>query len=29
MVQHQGFPGKGDQAQGEFKKAAVREFGGK
>ena len=29
MVQHQGFPGKGGQAQGEFKKAAVREFGGK
>lgn len=29
MVQHQGFPGKGAQAQGEFKKAAVKEFGGK
>jgi CubicO group peptidase (beta-lactamase class C family) len=29
MVQHQGFPGKGGQAQGEFKKAAVKEFGGK
>ena len=29
MVQHQGFPGKGGQAQGEFKKWAVREFGGK
>lgn len=27
MVQHQGFPGKGAQAQGEFKKAAVKEFG--
>jgi hypothetical protein len=29
MVQHQGFPGKGGQAQGEFKKAAVKEFSGK
>lgn len=29
MVQHQGFPGKGGQAQGEFKKAAVKEFAGK
>ena len=29
MVQHQGFPGKGSQAQGEFKKAAVKEFGAK
>lgn len=29
MVQHQGFPGKGGQAQGEFKKWAVKEFGGK
>ena len=29
MVQHQGFPGKGGQAQGEFKKAAVKEFGRK
>ena len=29
MVQHQGFPGKGGQAQGEFKKAAVKEFGAK
>ncbi len=28
MVQHQGFPGKGGQAQGEYKKAAVKEFGG-
>lgn len=27
MVQHQGFPGKGGQAQGEFKKWAVKEFG--
>ena len=27
MVQHQGFPGKGAQAQGEFKKWAVKEFG--
>jgi CubicO group peptidase (beta-lactamase class C family) len=29
MVQHQGFPGKGGQAQGEFKKWAVKEFTGK
>jgi CubicO group peptidase (beta-lactamase class C family) len=29
MVQAQGFPGKGGQAQGEFKKAAVKEFAGK
>jgi CubicO group peptidase (beta-lactamase class C family) len=29
MVQHQGFPGKGGQAQGEFKKWAVKEFSGK
>ena len=29
MVQAQGFPGKGGQAQGEFKKAAVKEFGSK
>ena len=29
MVQHQGFPGKGGQAQGEFKKWAVKEFGAK
>ena len=29
MVQHQGFPGKGGQAQGEFKKWAVKEFAGK
>jgi CubicO group peptidase (beta-lactamase class C family) len=29
MVQHQGFPGKGGQAQGEFKKWAVKEFVGK
>ncbi len=29
MVQHQGFLGKGGQAQGEFKKWAVKEFGGK
>jgi CubicO group peptidase (beta-lactamase class C family) len=29
MVQHQGFPGKGGQAQGEFKKAAVKEFAAK
>lgn len=27
MVQHQGFPGKGGQAQGEFKNWAIREFG--
>jgi len=27
MVQHQGFPGKGGQAQGEFKKWAAKEFG--
>ena len=26
MVQHQGFPGKGGQAQGEFKKWAAKEF---
>jgi CubicO group peptidase (beta-lactamase class C family) len=29
MVQHQGFPGKGGQAQGEFKKWATKEFGAK
>ena len=29
MVQHQGFPGKGGQAQGEFKKWAAKEFSGK
>ena len=29
MVQHQGFPGKGGQAQGEFRKWAVKEFAGK
>ena len=29
MVQHQGFPGKGGQSQGEFKKWAVKEFGAK
>jgi CubicO group peptidase (beta-lactamase class C family) len=29
MVQHQGFPGKGGQAQGEFKKWAAKEFGTK
>ena len=29
MVQHQGFPGKGGQAQGEYKKWAVKEFAGK
>jgi hypothetical protein len=29
MVQHQGFPGKGGQSQGEFKKWAVKEFSGK
>jgi CubicO group peptidase (beta-lactamase class C family) len=29
MVQHQGFAGKGGQAQGEFKKWAVKEFSGK
>ena len=29
MVQHQGFPGKGVNAQGEFKKWAVKEFGAK
>jgi len=29
MVQHQGFPGKGGQAQGEFKKWAVKEYSGK
>ena len=29
MVQHQGFPGKGGQAQGEFKKWAVKEFAAK
>jgi CubicO group peptidase (beta-lactamase class C family) len=27
MVQHQGFPGRGGHAQGEFKKWAVKEFG--
>jgi len=27
MVQHQGFPGKGGQAQGEFRKWALKEFG--
>ena len=29
MVQHQGFPGKGSQAQGEYKKWAVKEFAAK
>jgi len=29
MVQHQGFPGKGGQALGEYKKWAVKEFAGK
>ena len=27
MIQHQGFPGKGGQAQGEFKKWAAKEYG--
>ena len=27
MVQHAGFPGKGDQAQGAFNKAAMERFG--
>jgi CubicO group peptidase (beta-lactamase class C family) len=29
MVQHQGFPGKGGQAQGEYRKWALKEFSGK
>lgn len=29
MIQHQGFPGKGGQAQGEFKKWAAKEYGPK